>query len=84
MQDQFIQQHKGGFQGNLAVARVPEFAVAYLRNRFIVIIVILPWWSYWNADHEVYTYLQEIVKYIYGNCGCVRQWIHGRIRQNAP
>ena len=24
---QFIQQHKGGFQGSLAVARVPKFAV---------------------------------------------------------
>ena len=30
MQEQFLQQHKGGFQGNMAVARVPKFAVVQL------------------------------------------------------
>ena len=29
MQDQFMQQRKGGFQG-LAVSRVPKFAVPWL------------------------------------------------------
>ena len=28
VQEQFIQQHKGGFRGSLAVARVPKFAVS--------------------------------------------------------